>query len=400
MTSGKQNPKRKKNKTNSSPYKMTVQQAMSLNASTIIGVGVLTLPRSVTDAGHQFGWYSVLLGLLYGVLGIFVVVKLGARFPGKTFVEFSAEILGSQKVKWLGPVMRFPIVLIYSLYWALVCSLVARIFGEVVVTAVLTNTPLEVIVGTMLLLCLYLAWHDVEVVTRVNEVLLIVIVIPVLFISLSAYQNAQMEFIMPLLPYDGYWLQLLKGSLPVMTSFLGFECMLMFNKHLQEDRKMMRYQIYGILVPGVLYLLIVIAGIMAFGYEELSRQAWPTLELIKSVNVPGLILERLEAVFLGVWVAAVFTTAGTWFYCANWTLSELIGRPQKRRWITVAYVLLIYFLAMRLGGNVQELFRTTDYAGYGGIVLAFVIPGLLLLIAMARKLDHRGEKEEESREAS
>jgi len=122
--------------------------------------------------------------------------------------------------------------------------------------------------------------------------------------------------------------------------------------------------------------------------------------LIKSVHVPGLILERLEAVFRGVWVAAVFTTAGTWFYTSTWTLSELIRRPQKRRWIAFIYVLGIYFLAMRLGGNVQELFQMTEYDGYAGILVAFVIPMLLLLIAMARKLDHRGEKEEKSREAS
>jgi spore germination protein len=375
---------------------MTVQQALSLNASTIIGVSVLTLPRSVTDSGQQFGWIAVLFGLFISVIGIIVITKLGAKFPGKTIVEYMPDLIGA---KWVGRVFSFPILLLYSLYWGLVCALVARMFGEVVVTAVLTNTPLEVIVGTMLLICLYLAMHDVEVVVRVNEILLGVIVLPVLFISLSAYQNAKFEYIMPLIPPGGDWMKLVGGLIPAITSLIGFDCMLMFNRNLRDDAKMMRYQIFGVLVPGVLYLLIVIAGIMSFGYEELANQAWPTLELIKSINVPGLILERLEPVFLGVWVAAVFTTAGTWFYCASWSLAELFGQEKKRRWISVGYIVAIYFMAMRLGGNVQELFRTTEWIGYLGILFAFFIPALLYVIALVRKVGTRKE-EAESREVS
>ncbi|MGZ4106518.1 MAG: GerAB/ArcD/ProY family transporter [Tumebacillaceae bacterium] len=382
-------------------YMITTWQAMSLNASTIIGVGVLVMPRSTTAQAHQFGWISVLLGLLIAVISVISIYKLGERFPSKSLVHYTRTLLGSRKHQWVGRVLSFPVVLLYILYWAFVTAAVARTFGEVVVTAVLINTPLEVIVATMLLLCFILSFYDAEVVARVNEVLLLIIVVPVLFISLSAYQTARMENIMPLWP-GRHWMDVVKGAMPALTTFLGYEVMMMFNAQLKRDHNMLKGQIGGLFIPGVLYLLIVIAGIMGFGYEEISRQAWPTLELVKTVNVPGLILERLEAVFLGVWVAAVFTTAGNWYFSANWATAQLFGL-KKKGWTSLFFLVGIYFAAMKMGKNIEELFKILDMIGYAGMAIGVGIPILLWLLAMVRKIDERKEqpqKEENAREAS
>jgi spore germination protein len=382
-------------------YLFTPGQAMSLNASTIIGVGVLVLPRSTTAQAHQFGWISVLLGLVIAIVSVYVIYKLGERFPGKSFVEYSRDLLGSKKHKWVGRVFSFPLVLMYIFFWVFVTAAVARTFGEVVVTAVLTNTPLEVIIASMLIVCFMFSFYDAEVVARVNEVLLLIIVVPVLVISLSAYQTAQVENIMPLWP-GHHWMDVMKGSVPALTSFLGYEVMMMFNARLKREKKMLKGQVLGLLIPGLVYLLIVIAGIMGFGYEEMSRQAWPTLELVKSVNVPGLILERLEAVFLGVWVAAVFTTAGNWYYCANWSTAQLLGIKNKG-WTSLFYLVAIYLGAIYMSKNIEELFKILDLVGYVGLAVAVVIPILLWGLAVVRKLDDRKqqlEQEETSREAS
>ncbi|HEU4962835.1 MAG TPA: GerAB/ArcD/ProY family transporter, partial [Bacilli bacterium] len=304
------------------------------------------------------------------------------------------------KGKWVGRIFAFPFQLVYVAYWAFVTAIVVRTFGEVVVTAVLTNTPLEVIVGTMLLLCLLLSLYRFEVVARVNEVLLLFIVVPALGISLSSFQSARFEFIQPFWP-TGHWLDIAKGTMPAMTTYLGFETMLLVNGHIERNKTLLKPQVYGVITPGVLYLLIVLAGTMAFGYEELIRQAWPTLELIKSVTVPGLILERLEAVFLGVWVAAVFTTAGNWFYSANWMVSEMFSL-KRRQWSAVPLAIAIYYIAMSTG-NIHELFAITDTISYLGMVVAFGLPLLFLVLAMVRKMDGRKEqqppKEESTREA-
>ncbi|MBL0389106.1 endospore germination permease [Tumebacillus sp. ITR2] len=369
------------------PYTITPAQALGLNASTIIGVGVLSLPRSTADSAEHLAWLSVVIGLMIAFLSVVIIYKLGQRFPDKTIVGYSRVILGSKRNKWVGNILSFPVVMLYVVYWSVVTAMVVRIFGEVVVSAVLTNTPLEVTVSSMLILCFFMVIYDVELVARVNEVLLPIIVFPVLIISLLAYQKARFEYIMPILPSPSDWKGVSFGIVPALTSLLGFDVMTMFNSHLKREKKILRYQAFGVAIPGVLYTLIVIAGIMAFGFEELAKQAWPTLELVKSVKAPGLILERLEAIFLGVWVAAVFTTAGNWNFCAVWSFSQLF-RIRNHKWTALVLGVALYFIAMR-PRNIKQLFMVLDWVGYFGLVIACLLPLCLLLIAMIRKLDER-----------
>ncbi|WP_407649410.1 GerAB/ArcD/ProY family transporter [Brevibacillus composti] len=70
----------------------------------------------------------------------------------------------------------------------------------------------------------------------------------------------------------------------------------------------------AILVSGGLYVLIVIASIAIFGAEETKLLLWPTLELARMTSLPAYILERLDILFLAVWVTAVFTTLFSSYY--------------------------------------------------------------------------------------
>lgn len=369
------------------PFIITPGQGLCLSASTLMGVGVLVLPRTSTKGADQYGWIAVLIAMLIAVFAVIMINSLSARFPEKTLVEMCRELLGSKKNRWVGKILAVPVVLSYTTYWLLFTAFVARMFGEVVVTAVLVKTPIEVIIGTMLFLCLFLSYYDSEVVARVNQVLLFIIVVPVLFISLSAYQGAKMENLMPILPRTQLT-GILIATIPVLESFVGMEVMLMFNRNVKHSKVMHRFQIYGVLLPGIIYLLIVIAGTMSFGYEELALQTWPTLELVKSINVPGLILERLEAVFLSVWVAAVFTTCGNWYYCAIWSFRQLFG-IRKKRWLPLVFYVGCYLIAIKMAQNIFDLFWYFEKIGYLGLLISVVFPSLLLMLAMIRKIDGR-----------
>jgi spore germination protein len=141
--------------------------------------------------------------------------------------------------------------------------------------------------------------------------------------------------------------------------------------------------VLGIAIPGVIYTLIVIAGISVFGKEELALLAWPTLELVKTTEVPGLILERLESAFLGVWVAAVFTTVGNLYYATALTIKQVF-RLKGHRLIACALLPVFYWLSLK-PPNIHVLFKYQSIIGYTGGVLAFLLPACLLLLAILRK---------------
>lgn len=362
-------------------FVMSGSQVMSLITSTIIGVGVLTLPRTVTETAHQSGWISVIIGGCLGAAILWLILKLGKRFEGLGLINISEEVLGAKNHKRLGRILTFPFILLFLLYWMSTTAGVARTFGEVVVTAVLIRTPLEVIVGSMLLVAFVLVLYDLEVVARVNEVLLPIIIIPVLFIAILSFQSADFIRLLPIFAVD--WKTLLQSGFFASFAYLGYELIALFSGNMKLNRETTRAAMLGIGVPILVYALIAVAGISAFGYEELQQLMWPTLELVKTTEMPGLILERLESAFLGVWVAAVFTTSANLFFSICFATKKVLNL-KTHRYIAVILLPLLYFLAM-WPQNVHQLFQYLQYAAYAGLGLSFFGPLLIILMAMIRK---------------
>lgn len=365
---------------------ISVRQSASMIASTLIGAGVLTLPRSTVENAKQDGWISTLLGAVITMIAVFIITKLNARFPGKSIVQYSAEILGIRRSPIVGRIVSIVLSLAYVAVWGAGTVVVARIFGEVVITTVLKQTPLEVIIFTMLLTGLVLTLYDIEVLARVNEILLPIIMFPILLIAFSSFQSANFVNLFPIFTVD--WRSLMNGIVMSSASYLGFEIMTVFLGYTQQSKGLLRANLFGVALPGFVYVLIVFAGISVFGVKELMLLTWPTLELVKTTEVPILVLERLESAFLGVWVAAVFTSVGNLYYAAAYTAKQVLG-VRSHRWIAAAMLPLFYWLSLQP----QNIFAIFQYQAKISIiesVLAFVLPAILLMMAVIRKKGNPG----------
>lgn len=362
-------------------FVISVRQSGSMIASTLIGIGVLTLPRVTTEFSGNAGWLSAIGGAMLAMLAMFAITKLAKRHPGETIVEYVPALLGPKRWPIIGLMIGFPIFIIFVVYWGISTTLVARMFGEVVIATVLTKTPLEIIILLMLGTAFVLVMYDEEVLARVNEILLPIIIVPILLIALSSLQSARLDNLLPL--FQVSWGSLLKGIAITSFSYLGFEIMTIFFARTEQTGKLMAGSLIGIAIPGIVYTLIALSGIAVFGVEELKLLAWPTLELVKTTAVPGLILERLESAFLGVWVAAVFTTVGNLYYATSIMLQRMF-KLRGHRWIAFALLPVFYWLSL-LPPNVQKLFEYSRWLNYLGGLLALIIPLILLLLSLARK---------------
>lgn len=366
---------------------ISARQSASIIASTMIGTGVLTLPRSVAEYAKQSAWFSVILGAVVAMLATAAWTLLFRRFPRQGVVAFSADIFSIGKGKAFGRMAAFPLLLALAGYWGLSTVLVARMFGEVVITTVLPQTPLEIIISTMLIVSYILTLYGVEVMARVNELLLPLIVIPVLLIAISSFQSMRLYHLFPLIP-NVHWVSFLMGVAIAAFALLGFEVMTVFSEYVQQSPKLLRANLVGIAIPGTLYTMIVFSGIASFGVDELELLAWPTLELVKVTEVPGLILERMESAFLGVWVAAVFTTTGNLYLAVSLLIQKMLGL-RGYRLIATLLLPLFYWLSL-LPQNIHALYEYKHYAGYIGGALALAGPPIMLTLAVLRGKGRKG----------
>lgn len=378
------------------PYQITPQQSTSIIASTIIGVGVLTLPRTAASA-HEAAWIVTLASGLVALFAIWLITRLTQRFPGKTVIEFLPDVLASRRRRIIAKIICAPFTLTFISFWILATVTAARTFGEVIVTAILQTTPLEVIIGTMLLGTFFLVWNKTEVLARFNELVFPLIIIPGLLIAIASFQNARLYNLLPLWTTD--WGTILQSVFTTIFAYQGFSVMLLFTAYTQKKAKITGANLLGVGIPIFVYALVVFAGMSVFGHEELLLLVWPTLELVKTTEFPGLVFERMESLFLGIWVAAVYTTVGNLYYSASMALAQCLPFRQKnraRRGIALLLLPLMYMLALQ-PRNISQLFHWTHLLGYLGVVVGILIPIFLYLIAMIRKKGkERSDDDQES----
>lgn len=383
---------------NATQFVISPSQSTAIIASTLIGVGILTLPRSASEAAHEMGWLTTLLGGMIILPIMWVITKLTMRFPKMTVVRYTAELLGIEKSRRLGAILSFPILLVYLAVWFLLTASAVRTFGNVITNAVLRETPVEAIIVTLLVAVIFLIFVEVEVLARFNEVVLPLILIPMILIVLLSFQNTDITNVFPLFAIS--FTDFLSSLKATIFSFTGFTVMLVFMAFAQKKRNVSA-NLTGIAIPNFIYTMIVFSTIAVFGYEELQHLMWPTLELVKTTDIPGLILERVESLFLGIWVIAVYTTVGNFYYAVCFSIAQMFSfkkQDQARKWIGVLLIPLLYWIAL-LPDNVNQLFNLRNLLSYFSLV-AFIIPFILYLIALIRKKGKEPSTKHESKQRS
>lgn len=354
------------------PREITVIQATAVLVSTIIGVGVLPLPLFAVRAANTGAPLVTLLAILVAFVGLWLITRLGMRFPGQSISQYSERIIG----RW--PALAVSLLLVA--FFAVLTALAAREFGAVVVTAVLRRTPLEVTVIIMLLLAVVSARHDSRTFSYIHLFYLPFVLLPGIVIVVLSLKNSNILFLQPF--YGNSPPDLLGGVLTVAALFQGSFVMTMVIPYMRKPEKAMIASIMGLLVSGGLYLLIVIAVVAVFGPGEAAKLLWPTLELAKTTALPANILERLDAAFLAIWVTAVFTTLFSSYYLTVHEISKLL-RLRDHRMFTYFLMPFIFTLAM-IPSNIFQLYEIIVMVGRIGLLLTIGYPGLLLVVSAMR----------------
>ena len=347
--------------------KITTSQAAILTINFILGTGILTLPRtSVEKVKTPDVWISVLLGGLIAMIAGIIIVKLGQRFPGRTFYQYNQEIIG----KWVGG----GISLLVIGYFLTTSGFQVRSMAEVTGLLLLEGTPLWAIIMPFMWIGLYLIIGGINSIARLFEIIFPITVFLFLLVALLSIGIFEIDNLRPVLGLG--IMPVLKGVKTTSLAFSGPEIMLLLLAFMQKPDKAVKAVLVGVSIPLIFYVITVVMVIGALSVDGVVTRTWPTIDLIRSFEIPGLIFERFESLLLVIWIMQLFSTFTITYYAASLGLAQLF----KKDIHPCMYVLLpvIYIIAMT-PGNTNDLFKLGDLVGNMALYL-FGGPPLLLLI--------------------
>ncbi|WP_059105705.1 GerAB/ArcD/ProY family transporter [Shouchella shacheensis] len=364
------------------PRQLSVYQATAILISTIIGVGVLPLPLFAVRAADTGAPLVTFIGIMVAFFGLAVVTKLGMRFPEKSIIGYSEDVLG----KWLGRIGS----LVLIAFFAVLTGLAAREFGQVVITTILPETPLEISVIVMLLLASVSSRNDINTFAYIHVFYLPALIAPVLIIIILSLGNASNSlYLQPLWGNDPSGM--ITGGLTVAALLQGSFIITMIIPFMRFPQKAMKATIWGVITAGGVYVLIVAATLAMFGPEELKNLLWPSLELARATSLPGEFLQRLDVIFLVVWVTAVYTTIYASYMFTAHSLSQLF-RLRDHKMFSFCILPLIFIIAM-IPQNTLHMYEIVQMVGRLGLILTILYPILLYVIALLRKKKGRKRSE-------
>ncbi len=191
-----------------------MQEAAIVTSSIMLGSGVLTLPRTVTEkTGTPDGWISVILSGMIAVLAGIMMAKLSQRFPGQTYFEFSQHLVG----KWVGRLLNFPLVV----YFIVLGGYEIRSMAEVNSLYLLPRTPTAITMVLFIWVGVYLVTGGLMPIARLSSLLLPITVL--IFLMTLGLSLKVVDF-NNLRPVMGFGVMpVIKGITQTVLSFSGFE---------------------------------------------------------------------------------------------------------------------------------------------------------------------------------
>ncbi|MGM0875148.1 MAG: spore germination protein [Bacillota bacterium] len=359
--------------------KITTSQAAVIVISFILGTGILTLPRvSVEKVKTPDVWITVILGGLIAMMAGIILVKLSQQFPKKTFYQYNQVIVG----KWVGGFLSLLIIG----YFLTTSGFQVRSMVEVTSFFLLEGTPIWATTMTFMWVGLYLIMGGINPMARLFEIILPITVIIFLLVAFMSFGIFEVDNIRPVLGLGV--IPVLKGVKTTALAFTGFEIMLLLPAFMKQPHKAVKAVLVGTAIPLIFYVITVIMVIGAFSVDGVVTRTWPTIDLMRSFEIPGLIFERFESLLLVIWIMQIFASFTLTYYAAALGLAQLF----KTNIHLFIYGLLpvIYIISM-IPKNINDLFKLGDLVGNSALYLFGLLPLFLLIVSKWKGKKHESK---------
>lgn len=353
--------------------KISSRQAMYLIVNVILPTAILFLPQMMYVEAKQDAWLSAFIAIAYGLLVGEIFIRLCRRFPEQTVVEYAPRLLGT--------VAGFITGLIYVAFFLHIDAYIVREFAELLVTNFLSETPIIVIIVSIVAATTYSVRHGLEVMARLNEIIL-----PLMFLMLATLltvniSGIKLENLLPVL--ENGPIPPLMGFTPTLVFFAETVVILMLAPYINRPFEPRPLVTRAVLTVGLLQLLTVLLIITVLG--DLTRyMLFPALVLAR-VRI-GAFISSIDPVILLFWIMGGFIKIAVFQYCAVLGAAQLF-RLKNYGPVAVASGIVLVVLADVLWKNSAELAsqiarEITPFF----LTVEVAIPLLLLIVAAVRQM--------------
>ncbi|NRQ53443.1 endospore germination permease [Brevibacillus sp. HD1.4A] len=359
--------------------KISAFQMAVLMYPTIVATALLTVPSITAAYADNDLWLSPIWASLIGFVTVLVVDALHRRYPQKTIIQYSEHILG----KLLGKAFGAFLMLLY----VLLTALVVRIYAEFLVGSFLTQTPIVVVISTMLLLCAFAVRGGVEVIARAATAFSPFFVLPLLLLIVLLFTDFQLDRIFPIM-VDGVGPSLKGALIPQgwFTEYMLLAFLLPFLTDREKGRKWGVLSVFAVMLTLLISNLIVL---FLFG-TDVATMLYPLMAAARYVSFADF-FENLESLVMAIWIMGAFIKISVFYYATALGSAQLLNLSDYRPIVLPLGFLITLFSFWSIPSLMEtSKFDVAVFPFLGPLVLT-LLPLLLLLLSFVRPARQEGK---------
>ncbi|AKL95847.1 spore germination protein [Clostridium aceticum] len=346
---------------------------LSFVVHTMVGVRLLTLPKDIVEHAQNDGWASIALATLVSFVIGFAFYWMGKKYSRLNISQIAEVVLG----RFLGKIIMIAI----AVYLIFSIGLSLRAFADSVKLFLLDMTPLYIIILVMLGTCVYCVKQGIKTISIVFDLLLPIIVIAITVLMLFSATNIDHKNLLPV--FHGGAKPIFQGFLETTHPFLGIGIIGYIMPCFKEQKKVKKWIAIGILLVSAIYFSIVIMSIMVFGSREIQHILHPTIALSRALQLDIEMFERLEVMFMAVWIPMTFTTLAAYYFASVINL-KVMFRSEKEQLMLYGQIPIIFLIAL-LPNNVVEVHALLSINNKLAQVHSFIIIPVIFIGVLVKQ---------------
>ncbi len=329
---------------------------------------VISFLPVLTSAGAlQDAWISTLAALAFSLPLIWLIAALGMRFPRETVFEYAPRLLGP----WLGRAAVLPFLWLFL--W--IAAIELRLYAEVIITAFLVETPIIVVVLSMVIVAAVAAYCGIEVIGRVVDLIFPLFILAIFLALLFSLPGADFANLLPVLSRG--WAPVLEGTVVPVAMTAQFTVLLVLLPSLARPKRFTPWLLMAVVLSFIVLLLVVVLVIATLSAEDGARSLFPFFRMVRAIGV-GDFLERVEALTILPWGLGVFIALSVYLLCGARGIAQLFNLPDYRPLVPPMAVVWVV-LSIHNFDDILEIKQVLQPKYFGPAIIIFTFGPLLLI---------------------
>ncbi|MTV48537.1 endospore germination permease [Heliobacillus mobilis] len=337
----------------------------------------LHIPRELSWAAGTASWMVPLIALV-GVVPVFLCIERLANRFGRASLLSIAGLLWGRYVQWFLGLLLTVMLVIHTAYQM-------RIFAEFTITTLLPNTPISVVIISIALLGLFLAFNGLENLSR-SAWLLFPLAITVFILSLFlAGSQGHIYYLSPWLGYGG--IAIIETGFRFVGLFKEIMILMLIAPLFRNQKTFRQVGVASLLFTGLIFTLVQIVLHLNFDFPGAREIGFPLYQLARLINLQ-FVVQRVEPFMVFAWSTVTAVGLAVGLYASAIAATQGSRAPDFRPFL-IPLTLLTVVVAFFPESSIEAVHTYT----YLMMLLPILFYGLPVITWIWVMIFHRSSEE-------